>query len=362
MMKVGIMSMQRIVNYGSFLQAFALKNIIEDLGHKTVFVDYRVEPPLIHDPTLIKNGNKGNLNFWMKCVAKKCMCVQFDSTYIHKMSLLKLGITETMHYQTDVDVLVIGSDEVFNCLQANPDVGYSLELFGKNNRAKRLISYAASFGHTTFEGLEQFGKYDEIKDLINRFDSVSVRDANSLELVRRMGIENAELHFDPVLVYDFSEKVIEKKDISDYVLVYSYAGRIKAPEEIKAIRSFAEKHGKKTVSIGNHQEWTDIKLQANAFELLGYIKNADYVVTDTFHGTVFSIIMKKNFATMIRGSNRQKLTALLDMLCLSSRNAADISGLEAILQIPVDYEKTDAVIEREKKHTVDYLTENLRID
>ena len=75
MMKVGIMSMQRIVNYGSFLQAFALKNIIEDLGHKAVFVDYRVEPPLIHDPTLIKNGNKGNLNFWLKCVAKKCMCV-----------------------------------------------------------------------------------------------------------------------------------------------------------------------------------------------------------------------------------------------------------------------------------------------
>ena len=60
-----------------------------------------------------------------------------------------LNITDEYHYQVPTDVLIIGSDEVFNCLQTNADVGYSLELFGKNHKSKKLISYAASFGNTT---------------------------------------------------------------------------------------------------------------------------------------------------------------------------------------------------------------------
>ena len=65
-----------------------------------------------------------------------------------------LGITDEMNYNPTVDCLVIGSDEVFNCIQKNSNVGYSPELFGKNNHAKKLITYAASFGNTTLEKLE----------------------------------------------------------------------------------------------------------------------------------------------------------------------------------------------------------------
>ena len=62
-----------------------------------------------------------------------------------------LGITDEMNYNPTLDCLVIGSDEVFNCIQKNSNVGYSTELFGKDNRADRLITYAASFGNTTLE-------------------------------------------------------------------------------------------------------------------------------------------------------------------------------------------------------------------
>lgn len=79
-----------------------------------------------------------------------------------------LGIDKKKRYRSKVDVLIIGSDEVFNCIQNNRDVGYSMELFGKSNRAKRLISYAASFGNATYDKLQQYGVCDELSYLLKR--------------------------------------------------------------------------------------------------------------------------------------------------------------------------------------------------
>lgn len=75
----------------------------------------------------------------------------------------------------DTDVLVIGSDEVFNCVQSNPDVGCSMELFGKDSRAKKIISYAASFGNTGIKELKRFDVQDEIAELLKKFTAISVR-------------------------------------------------------------------------------------------------------------------------------------------------------------------------------------------
>ena len=94
-----------------------------------------------------------------------------------------LGIADEMNYNPTVDCLVIGSDEVFNCIQKNSNVGYSPELFGKNNHAKKLITYAASFGNTTLEKLEKYKKANEVGALLKKFDAISVRDANSGTIV-----------------------------------------------------------------------------------------------------------------------------------------------------------------------------------
>ncbi|MCE2266893.1 hypothetical protein GPX15_05810 [Streptococcus thermophilus] len=85
-----------------------------------------------------------------------------------------------------LDCLIVGSDEVFNCIQKNPNVGYSLELFGKDNNAKRLISYAASFGNTTLDKLQAYAKDREISTYLKRFDAISVRDSNSGEIVKKI--------------------------------------------------------------------------------------------------------------------------------------------------------------------------------
>ena len=358
-MKVGIMSMQRIANYGSFLQAYALKNIIKSLGHDVCFVDYRIGEPIFKDESLGNTVTSGNKFFELKYFLKKLLGREIYFFERYKKMLPLLGVGLKMNYGTKTDTLVIGSDEVFNCLQANPDVGFSPELFGKDANAEKIITYAASFGHTTKKGLEDAGKYNEVKSYLENVSVFSARDTNTEEILSSMGIDGIHRHLDPVLIYDFEKEIKFKNDIKDYILVYSYAGRISDKKEIEAIKSFAASLGKKIVTVGFHQPWSDIRLEANPFELLGYIKNADYVVTDTFHGSIFSVITKSKFAVVVRDSNKQKLTSLLEGLNLTERIVHSPDKLSECIMQDIDYNKTFDIIRKERERSRAYLKENL---
>lgn len=371
-MKIGIMSMQRIENYGSFLQAYSLRQMLEELGHEVVFVDYVIEPCIVQDPIqviphhsipyrIVRKGYYIVKDIIRQLDGEKAAEQKIDSMRLrikYMEYLRELGITEQRTENIPVDVLVVGSDEVFNCLQTNPAVGYSKQLFGKYSQANKVVSYAASAGFTTVEGLEKYGIRDEVSDMLkNNFDHISVRDDNTFDLVKTLTGITPDMHLDPVLVGDFSSKIIEKHDLDKYVVVYSYEERMsERTDEAEAIQRFAHERGLKTVSIGNFQKWTDLKIEASPFELLGYIKNADYVVTDTFHGTIFSIILRKQFATIIRESNKQKLSALLKYFLLNERQIEEISDLGVILEVKVDYHLTDIIFEREKRRTKNYLS------
>lgn len=370
-MKIGIMSMQRIENYGSFLQAYSLRQMLEELGHEVVFVDYVIEPCIVQAPIQViphhsipyRTVRKGYYivkDIIRQLDGEKAAEQKIDSMRLrikYSEYLRELGITEQRTENIPVDVLMVGSDEVFNCLQTNPAVGYSKQLFGEYSQANKVVSYAASAGFTTVEGLEKYGIRDEVSDMIkNNFDHISVRDDNTFDLVETLTGITPDMHLDPVLVGDFSSKIIEKHDLDKYVVVYSYEERMSGrTDEAEAIQKFAHERGLKTVSIGNFQRWTDLKIEASPFELLGYIKNADYVVTDTFHGTIFSIILRKQFATIIRESNKQKLSALLKRFSLDNRQLRELSELEGILVDPIDFSRADFVRRFEKRKTVDYL-------
>ena len=120
---------------------------------------------------------------------------------------------------------MIGSDEVFNCIQKNSNVGYSLELFGKDNHAKRLLTYAASFGNTTLEKLEKYKKADEVGVLLKKFDAISVRDANSGAIVERLTEKKPVYNLDPVLTYDYMnccDKIPQLRVDEKYLILYAY--------------------------------------------------------------------------------------------------------------------------------------------
>jgi hypothetical protein len=275
-----------------------------------------------------------------------------------------LGIDETRNYRPKLDVLLIGSDEVFNCLQSNPEVGYSRELFGKDNNADRLITYAASFGNTNVMRLKKYGVADEVEKLLEGFDAISVRDDNSGMVVSELtGIEPV-YNLDPVLISDYSDEVKDSVPIKDYIIVYGYPGRI-TEQESRIIRDFASKRGKRLICIQGIQSFCDEYVNGTPFEILSYFKNADCIITDTFHGTIFSVINHKPFVSMVRKTvgesygNEEKMTDLLTRLGLRDRILTDMGQLETLMGQQIDYNSVDCIRDKERARTLDYLKKNI---
>ncbi len=364
-MRIGIMSMQRIINYGSYLQAYGLKRTIESMGHEVEFVDYLPETSLVVEnkkqmspiirkgKNVIKMFSASYRDYRRQQIRSNETFSEFCKEYCENWLPL-LGVTDAKNYCPELDCLVIGSDEVFNCTQSGEAVGYSRQLFGKDNHARKLISYAASFGSTTMDQLEKYQVRDEVSGLLDRFDNLSVRDENSAQIVKCLTEKSVATHIDPVLLYPFPEIDDIKISMKDYIVVYAYSGRL-TDEEILAVKRFVKTTGKKLVSLGYWQTFCDDYVLASPLEVLAYIRNSDYVITDTFHGTVFSIITKKKFGTIIRTSNSQKIGSLLKIFGLEAREIRNLSDMEKIITEPIDFEKVEKVLVQQRKEALDYL-------
>lgn len=369
MSEIGILSMQRIKNYGSFLQAYGLKKLIEEQGHNVQFVDYHIDEPIIEDKD---NVNNDKISKVLKTFEGNATLVQKIQYIIHKKNFGKkyyplLELTNEPNYNPKLDTLVIGSDEVFNCIQANKNVGYSLELFGKNNNANRLITYAASFGNTTIEKLKKYNKKDEIAELLNKFDRISARDNNTGKIIEEISNQKVIYNLDPVLAYDYMNKCNEIPDINikeKFIIVYAYSNRI-SNEESNYIRKFAKINNLKIYSIGGAQKCANKFIDCSPFEVLAYFKRAEMIITDTFHGSIFSIITKRKFVTLIRKSvgdsygNEEKLTDLLERLDLTDRITYSIENIDTILNKKIDYQKVDKILSEQRAISQKYLEENL---
>lgn len=339
--KVGILSMQEVVNYGSYLQAYALKQILIEAGAEKVdFLPIKrdrylpgLKPIGIGIRTLqrIINFIKSPISAIKRRPFVTAMRASITSHWE------KIGIGSIPNADDNYDLVIIGSDEVFNCIQSVP-WGFASSLYGNINNALKISSYAASFGNTKLEDIEQYGLKEEIARYMSNLNSISVRDENSKKIVRALlGIEAKE-HLDPVLVYDYT-KVINahfNHNEKDYIVIYTYANRI-TKEERNAIIKFAKKYQKKLLSIMSYYNWCDgYIIPSDPFEVLQWFRHSDFVITDTFHGTIFSTITHSKFATLVRESNRNKLTDLLHRLHLSDRSATS-NNLESILLTPIDY-------------------------
>lgn len=373
-MRVGIMSMQRVANYGSFLQAYGLKKIIENQGHSVVFVDYKVGRPVTYENDK-KQYYKGAIREKVMDIAAEYINLLFFASEEQKYSmrfkrmykklfLPLLGITSKKSYHENVDTLVIGSDEVFNCLQSNPIVGFSPELFGYSNQAKKLISYAASFGNTTITGLEEAKKEKVISDLLKKFNNISVRDQNSFDIVKTLTGKEASINFDPVLMYEFKDEIIYPRIDEKYLVVYAYRNRLSENEK-KEIKDFAKNEHLKIIGIGGYQDFCDVCFQGSPFEVLGYIKGAEYVITDTFHGTIFSVINQRKFVTFIRKGhgkrygNYEKLMDLLQRLGLQDRAIFSPNEIIERIYADIDYLAVNEIIISQREKTMSYLKDAL---
>ena len=353
-MKIGILSMQNVINYGSYLQSYALKSVLETMGHEVFFVKIRPGKQIVHASS-INTGNSAKID---KYILKRIEHVifawkrrnSFEKEYFHR-----IGIDDPIN-EAECDMIVIGSDEVFNCVQAS-SWGFTTQLFG--DTAVPALSYAASCGYTTFERVEELGVSNELSSSLKKLKAISVRDGNTFEFVKHLVGSESIQHLDPVLIYDWKKEVLSQTRFKNYILVYAYDNRINSETEIKAIKAFAKKYNKQLISFGVYQRWCDKNIMCTPFELLSYFDSADYVITDTFHGTVISIKRNKQFATIVRDSNSNKLCDLLSRFDLEERQVASIMALEDIITKAIDYDPINTLLKAEKERSIDYLHSNL---
>jgi len=355
-MRIGILSMQHVRNYGSFLQAYALKTTLESFGHQCEFVDIEQGVPL---PGLERNmrylvGMAFKRYFNWNAIVSSLGRMKYQKLYYERFDkeyLPELGIHK--HTFKEYDLVVIGSDEVFNFNQ-HTTYGFTTQLYGDVKNAKKVVSYAGSFGTTTISVVDKFGVRDILAKTLGNMAAISVRDNNSFNVVKALLHKEPSFNIDPVLMFDY-QKYAKVPNEKDYIVVYSYPNRIKGKDEINAIKRFAKEKGKKLISICFYFPWCDETVIPHPFEVLGYIKNADYVITDTFHGCVMSIKFNKQFVALVRDSNRQKMSSLLNQFGLGGRMCEEFGDLKQRMDNAIDYAPVNEIIAKETEKSLTYL-------
>ena len=348
--------MQHVRNYGSFLQAYALKTTLESFGHQCEFIDIEPGPQL---PGLERNmkylvGMAFKRYFNWNAIVSSLGRMKYQKMYYERFDreyLPELGIHK--HTFKEYDLVVIGSDEVFNFNQ-HGSYGFTTQLYGDVKNAKKVVSYAGSFGTTTIDVVDEFGVRDILAKTMGRMAAISVRDDNSFNVVKSLLDKEPSYNIDPVLMFDYQKYAIDPKE-KNYIVVYSYPNRIKGKEEIDAIKQFAKEKGKKLISICFYFPWCDETVIPHPFEVLGYMKNADYVITDTFHGCVMSMKFNRQFVALVRDSNRQKMSSLLNQFGLGDRICEEFSGLADKMEERINYQTVNEKIAMEAEKSIQYL-------
>lgn len=354
---VGVLSMQRVLNYGSFLQAYALKQLLLQSGTDEVyFIDIKsgYTLPCYESVNRFSRVIRAMKLFLTGRLLSRIRDLKFDNKMRASIArnLSSLGLDEQC--PKEFDVAVIGSDEVFNCCQVS-SWGYTTQLYGNIPEAKKVISYAGSFGHTAYGQLVDLGLDHEIGETMKTMTAISVRDQNSYEIVEKITGIKPEIHLDPVLIYGYVNEIARRKVFypKKYMVIYSYQGRIDDKKEIKEIVALAKSKKLELISIFCRYDWCDkAMIPDTPFDVLAWFKGAECIVTDTFHGTIFSVITHRPFCTLIRNSNQNKLSYLLDVLGLRERGT---SNLSSIMDLPIDYKSVEDILTQNRERTYEYL-------
>lgn len=368
-MKVCILSMQQIDNMGSLLQSYALKTIIERLGNEVEFIDIKKRD---EDYELLGNY-KQEYNEEREKDGLIGKISKIDRYALNRIKIKRNNMKQTDCFDKfrseclniekksqQYDLCVIGSDEVFNCLNSGA-WGFTSQLFGNVPEANKVITYAASCGSTKYEELPE-KVAEKIKKTFEDVAAFSVRDENTHKFVEKLTDKQINDNLDPVLMYNFDfevEQITLPKMPKHYCVVYSYYNRIHTAEEIDAIKGFCKRHELTPVAVGAPQFWIKDYIVCSPFQCLKIFKESDFVITDTFHGTIFASKYADKFAVLARASNKNKLLDLVRKIGMKDHLMSDFSELEEKYGLLKNKEKFNSTIEKEKQRTVQYLKNNI---
>lgn len=356
--KIGIVTYHRPINYGAILQAYALQKKIKECGVECDIIDYR-------NQTLEKRHKKKKLieaKSFKQFIRDVVLLKNYNLKYVKFRKFTEMNLTlsrpfndfkELSGIEDLYDKFVVGSDQVWNYKINKMDHVYLLS-FVKEKLKK--ASYAASFGVDNIPECYRDKYIQSLKD----FDKISVREKQGSQIIRDLISKECDVVLDPTLLlskeewHEVAEDNIDNDD--KYILVYAYG-------DSKNIMELAKNISKKTSYkiiriLSTYKKSLKIKYikSAGPGEFLGLFKNAEYVITNSFHGTAFSINFNKQFYVELlpeREGTNSRIIDLLNLFHLQDRIITSISRVD--LNQTIDYRNVNKLLNVEREKSYEFL-------
>ena len=363
-MKIGILTFHCAINYGAVLQAYGLQETLKSMGHEVYVIDYRpeylIKPYRLFVSENFKNhGFKVNLRYFFRELfaipiryKRRCAFNKFIEKHLHLVNL------DLCSPYNDFDCFVFGSDQIWN-----PKITHMDSMFFGNApcfNGKRMISYAASTGSVL--GIKKMN-INSLKSLLSNFSTISVREESLSHFLKEELCVANRLVIDPVLLAGkdvFNKIGTYNKNHKPYLLFFSliwddkaldYAKQYAALHDLDIIEMYSMK-----VSIKNNKVLQDLSPE----EFIGYFQNANFVVTSSFHGTVFSILFHKPFISI--GNNEvSRFQTLLNLFGLEERLIA-VSNQIDFRHIDINWNFVDEILYKKRNESISFLEEALKYD
>lgn len=358
---VAYLTRHTVSNYGSVLQAYATQTAIEKLGYNAECINYyrSDEKPKELVNTLLQ-CSKWNKNALTRLVFKATQKPVYNYAGKRFAEYRKIVKVTDVEYNTEqdlidncpnADVFMTGSDQVWNTITCDKIDPVYFMSFLKDNQKR--VSYAASFGGSNVKDEDK----SQIASLLSKYSTVSIRENSGIKIANDLGID-AQQVLDPtfLLTRDEWSKIISKRECTEkYVLVYQLHPNKNFDNYAKA---FAKSKGLKLYRVSNCFHHV---VRSGKFiccpplgEFLWYIKNAEYFLTDSFHGTAFATGLNTQFVDVLPKSYSERISSILQLIGYENRILKDYNDF-AITDNRIDFEKVNAKIDIERKKSYDIL-------
>ena len=338
-MKIGIITVYYSENCGSLLQAISLEKKFKELGHDVVFIYTRNKYSSHSLKLLLGRILKESIKFKIGNVNNAIKKYFNFKKNIKRFKVITIGDIK----KYGLDLIVIGSDTVWDI--ESKYFNESFKVFLPKLDSIPVVSYAASVGNTSVKSIK---KDDYSMEALQDLKLISVRDEYSKSVLSKLTNKKIEIVPDPTIMIgkDAFNEFIYNVDEEKYLLIYSFNDFEK--NIVDEIRKYAKENNLNIISIGKKYDWVDKNVICSLNTFISYYNLASCVVTNTFHGNVFSIIFNKQFINIDFG--KKKVDKLLEQYGLTNRiYKKGISKISNIFDKKIDYEKVNKLMEEDRK-------------
>lgn len=358
--KVAILTIHVGINFGSVLQTIATSEIIKRLGFLPIIVNY------IPERATLRRYIRGAFSSPVKLLWRTIFLpVYLKNNSVYRNYLQRHVELSAPIYDSDdftelcpmSDAYVVGSDQVWNSIH---NEGFNGRYFFEGiDTDSPKIAFCSSFGRNSIDEEEQ----SKVRSLLSGFKAISVREDSGVNILRDMGIEAGQL-VDPTFLFtkeDWTAYASPRIEKNPYVLIYTPYNTVDSSIIYRAARRLADNHGLKIVTFS----WTakrDSRVDrtavfANPGDFLSLMLYAKYVITNSFHGTAFSINLNKQFWVFQPSAFSTRIESILNLTGLKDRMLT--GELTDNHEERIDYDKINAILDSERLKSIDFLKKAL---